>query len=81
MGTVAANTDAKTTTVTAEYEVPTEGTIVTVLDPDVKKSLSARLAKEHETSSLSDYSHEVTTEDYSAGLVIVKVTAKATPKK
>jgi hypothetical protein len=77
----ATQSEPKTSTVSADYEVPTEGTIVTVLDADVKKSLSARLAKDNDGSALSDYEHTVTTEDYSAGHIVVHVTAKATAKK
>jgi hypothetical protein len=80
MGTAAAATEPKTTTVSAEYDVPTEGTIFTLLDPDAKKSLSARLAKDNADASLSDYTHEVLVEDYSASKVTVKVSAKATKK-
>lgn len=70
----------KSTTVSAEYDVPTEGTIF-VLTEDVKKSLSGKLSRENDGSSLSDYTHDVLVEDYSAGHARVKVSAKAVTKK
>lgn len=71
----------KPSTVSGTYEVPTNGTIVTVLDGDAKKSLSAQLAKDNPDATLTDYEHTIGTEDYSAGVVHVHVNAKATPKK
>lgn len=76
----AAAQEQKPTTVSGDFEVDTNGTIF-VLDADVKKSLSAKLAKENEGSSLSDYAHTVTVEDYSAGKATVHVTAQAVAKK
>lgn len=74
------STEPKTSTVSGDYDIETNGTIVTVLDADAKKSLSARLAKDNDDASLSDYSHAITTEDYSNGVVTVRVSATATPK-
>ena len=78
---MAAATAPKTETVSKVVEVPTDGTIVTVFDKDRKASLSAALKADHAGADLSDYTHEIVVEDYSAGVAHVKVSATATAKK